>query len=45
MNAQLEYLLGENLEMSLAKPPSEKKKKEEMLRKREQRMMPAIFER
>merc|ERR1719420_910170 len=31
-----------DLEISLAKPPSDKKKKEEMLRKREQRMMRAI---
>ena len=35
-------LLGANLEISLAKPPSDKKKKEEMLRKREARMMRAI---
>lgn len=35
-------LLGAELEVSLAKPPSDKKKKEEMLRKREQRMMRAI---
>jgi len=35
-------LLGADLEISLAKPPSDKKKKEEMLRKREQRMMRAI---
>jgi len=35
-------LMGANLEISLAKPPSDKKKKEEMLRKREQRMMRAI---
>ena len=45
MNAHLEYLLGENVEMSLAKPPSDKKKKEEMLRNREQGMMPGISER
>ncbi len=32
-------LCGANLEISLAKPPSDKKKKEEMLRKREARMM------
>lgn len=32
-------LCGSNLEISLAKPPSDKKKKEEVLRKREQRMM------
>ena len=30
---------GSQLEISLAKPPSDKKKKEEMLRKREARMM------
>ena len=35
-------LNGSELEISLAKPPSDKKKKEEMLRKREQRMMRAI---
>merc|ERR1711881_598371 len=35
-------LLGADLEISLAKPPSDKKKKEEMLRKREQRMMRAM---
>merc|ERR1712110_1032467 len=35
-------LMGANLEISLAKPPSDKKKKEEMLRKREARMMRAI---
>lgn len=35
-------LLGAELQISLAKPPSDKKKKEEMLRKREQRMMRAI---
>merc|ERR1712025_502323 len=35
-------LLGADLEISLAKPPSDKKKKQEMLRKREQRMMRAI---
>ena len=35
-------LLGADLDISLAKPPSDKKKKEEMLRKREQRMMRAI---
>jgi len=35
-------LHGADLEISLAKPPSDKKKKEEMLRKREQRMMRAI---
>ena len=33
---------GSQLEISLAKPPSDKKKKEEMLRKREQRMMKNI---
>ena len=33
---------GAELEISLAKPPSDKKKKEEMLRKREQRMMKTI---
>jgi len=35
-------LSGAELDISLAKPPSDKKKKEEMLRKREQRMMRAI---
>lgn len=35
-------LAGADLEISLAKPPSDKKKKEEMLRKREQRMMKTI---
>merc|ERR1712110_27154 len=35
-------LMGAELDVSLAKPPSDKKKKEEMLRKREQRMMRAI---
>lgn len=35
-------LNGSELEISLAKPPSDKKKKEDMLRKREQRMMRAI---
>ena len=35
-------LAGAELDISLAKPPSDKKKKEEMLRKREQRMMRAI---
>ena len=35
-------LMGAELEISLAKPPSDKKKKEEMLRKREQRMMKSI---
>ena len=46
MNAlNLEDLLGAELEISLAKPPSDKKKKEEMLRKREQRMMQAMAER
>jgi heterogeneous nuclear ribonucleoprotein R len=35
-------LLGADLEISLAKPPSDKKKKEEMLRKREQRVMRSI---
>ena len=35
-------LMGANLDISLAKPPSDKKKKEEMLRKREQRMMRAV---
>lgn len=33
---------GSELEISLAKPPSDKKKKEDMLRKREQRMMRAM---
>lgn len=33
---------GSELQISLAKPPSDKKKKEEMLRKREQRMMRAM---
>lgn len=37
-----EELCGSNLEISLAKPPSDKKKKEEILRKREQRMMRAM---
>ena len=32
-------LMGANLEISPAKPPSDKKKKEEMLTNREQRMM------
>jgi len=35
-------LMGAELEISLAKPPSDKKKKEEVLRKREQRMMRAF---
>lgn len=35
-------LCGSDLQISLAKPPSDKKKKEEMLRKREQRMMRAM---
>ena len=35
-------LCGAELEISLAKPPSDKKKKEDMLRKREQRMMRAM---
>merc|ERR1712241_152725 len=35
-------LMGAELDVSLAKPPSDKKKKEEMLRKREARMMRAI---
>ncbi len=35
-------LQGADLEISLAKPPSDKKKKEEMLRKREQRMMKTL---
>lgn len=30
---------GSNIEVSLAKPPSDKKKKEEILRARERRMM------
>lgn len=30
---------GSNIEVSLAKPPSDKKKKEEILRNRERRMM------
>lgn len=34
--------IGTQLEVSLAKPPSDKKKKEELLRKREQRMMRAM---
>ena len=33
---------GSELEISLAKPPSDKKKKEDMLRKREQRMMRSL---
>jgi hypothetical protein len=32
-------LAGSNIEVSLAKPPSDKKKKEEILRARERRMM------
>jgi heterogeneous nuclear ribonucleoprotein R len=36
---------GSELEISLAKPPSDKKKKEDMLRKREQRMMRAMTHR
>ena len=36
---------GSELEISLAKPPSDKKKKEDMLRKREQRMMRAMSHR
>ena len=36
---------GSNLEISLAKPPSDKKKKEEILRKREQRMMKSMAHR
>ncbi len=36
---------GADLEISLAKPPSDKKKKEEMLRKREQRMMKSMAHR
>ena len=35
-------LMGAELQISLAKPPSDKKKKEEVLRKREQRMMRAF---
>ncbi|TRY77284.1 hypothetical protein TCAL_10197 [Tigriopus californicus] len=35
-------LAGAQLEISLAKPPSDKKKKEDMLRKRDQRMMKNI---
>jgi len=35
-------LCGSDLQISLAKPPSDKKKKEEILRKREQRMMRAM---
>lgn len=35
-------LMGADLEISLAKPPSDKRKKEETLRKREQRMMRTI---
>jgi RNA recognition motif-containing protein len=35
-------LMGADLEVSLAKPPSDKRKKEETLRKREQRMMRTI---
>ncbi len=38
-------LCGSDLEISLAKPPSDKKKKEEMLRKREQRMMKSMAHR
>lgn len=33
---------GSNIEVSLAKPPSDKKKKEEMLRARQRRMMQTI---
>uniref|UniRef100_A0A336MXQ3 CSON009572 protein n=1 Tax=Culicoides sonorensis TaxID=179676 RepID=A0A336MXQ3_CULSO len=32
-------ICGTNIEVSLAKPPSDKKKKEEILRARERRMM------
>lgn len=35
-------LSGSDLDISLAKPPSDKKKKEEILRKREQRMMKSM---
>ncbi|XP_046406124.1 heterogeneous nuclear ribonucleoprotein Q-like [Ischnura elegans] len=36
---------GANIEVSLAKPPSDKKKKEEMLRARERRMMQILVQR
>ena len=36
---------GSNIEISLAKPPSDKKKKEEILRARERRMMQMMTQR
>lgn len=36
---------GANMEISLAKPPSDKKKKEEVLRNREKRLMQMLAQR
>ena len=44
-NLQGTDLGGANMEISLAKPPSDKKKKEEILRNREKRLMQMLTQR